>query len=103
LEILFPNGEGVELTSWNSIQKQTAHWLIANNMLDAPVPGAQPGKLLVNTEPFHSDGSHFPEYVEVNGLFISMGMDTQDVINRTKRIIRHVDQDPAQFKVRFPV
>ncbi len=100
--MLFPDGGRAELTAWASIQREAVRWLIDHRMLNVPVPGRARGKLLVNTRPVHLDGSPFPESSEVNGWFVSMGMDALDIIKRTNHIIEHVGQAPAQFKVRSP-
>ena len=101
MEVSFPNGERAALTAWTSVQRETVRWLARQGMLKGPVPGGQPGKLLVNKTPFHADGSPFPEAAEIDGWYTPMGMDGRDVVGRTVRIIEHVGQHPGRFQVRF--
>ena len=100
-EILFPNGNRATLASWNATLIEITHWLIDNGILNTPIPASKSGKLIVSTEPLHSDGSPIMNPVEINGWFISKHGSAKTIIQRTKRIIEHVGQDPAQFKVRF--
>ncbi len=101
VEVRFPDNSVAPVAAWYSISIEVVRWLIDNGKLNEPVPGPEPGRLRVNTEPFHSDGSpiHYP--LEINGWFISKHGNMITIVNRTKGIIEHVGQDPAQFKVRF--
>ena len=101
VEISFPNGERVAIGSWAAIQRETVRWLATNRILRASVLGGQPGKLLVNSTPYHSDGRRFPDVVKVNGWYTPMGADGRDVVNRSVRIVENVGQDPTRFQVRF--
>ena len=100
-EIRFPDNSQAKLTLWYLLPAETTRWLANNGMLDTPIPASKSGNLMVSTEPFHPNGSPITNPLAVNGWFISKHGSGRTMIRRTKRIIEHVGQDPAQFKVRF--
>ena len=57
---------------------------------------------MVNTQPIHSNGARFTMPLEVNGLWVEKNDNRRALIDKIRTIIKHVGQDPAQFKVRFP-
>ena len=100
-EILFPDGNKATLTKWSSILVEITRWLTDNGLLDSPILGVDPDKYIVNSEPLHPDGISMSPAEEVSEWFVSVASFPTAVKSRSQRIIQHVGQDPAQFKVRF--
>lgn len=109
-EISFPDNSKVPIKTWKAILVEVARWLISNNILDAshcPISVKDDSlRYLISASgsthgtgvPFRTD-SH-KVYI-IDGFYITANYGSKDLIKYTQRIIKHVGQDPAQFKVRF--
>ena len=107
VEILFPDARRTRIKNWSEAPVEAVRWLMEKRVLGAnqcPIVGTNNPKAhryMVHTQPFHSNGATFKYPVEVNGLYIEKHDNRRALVNKTKAIIEHVRQDPAQFKVRF--
>ena len=105
-EMVFPDGSRTPLKNWSYLPVEAVRWLMANGMLNAshcPIMGKGPrtSRYLVHTQPVHRDGASFTSRGELNGLYVERHGSSVALLNRTRAIIEHVGQDPAQFSVRF--
>lgn len=102
-EILFPDGKNVLIRkTWKAIMVEIVRWLINNNKLNeshCPVPGG-PKRYLVATSPKHSTGTDFKSSEKIGSFYIETNHGSEGIAQNVRHIIKHVDQDPAQFKVR---
>ncbi len=102
VEILFPNNSTTTVGAWYEMLVEVVRWLSANDSLSSPLPMKDyPDRFLLNKEPTHPDGSPMRTSVSVSGWFISKNGTAQQMLGRTRSIINHANQDPAEFKVRF--
>ncbi len=105
-EIMFPDGSHASPKRWYEILTEIARWLVENgNLSESQCPilrGPRSKKSLVDIESVHSDGTSFFNFKSVGSLYIDTHGNAMTLINRSKYLIQHVDQDPAQFKVRLP-
>ncbi len=105
-KIMFPDGSHALLKHQYKILTKVVRWLIENGHLSenqCPIPlGPQSKKSLVDVEPVNSDGTPFSNPKQEGSLHINTHGNRQTKITRVKSLIKHVKQDPAQFKVRFP-
>ena len=107
IEMSFPDGGPIAVKNWRVALEELVRWLTDRRILQAshcPIVGSSPkaSRYMVHTQPIHSNGNPFRSPMEVNGLWVDKDGDRRALINKTKTIIEHVGQDPAQFKVRFP-
>lgn len=104
--ITFPDGSRASPKRWYEILTEIARWLVENgNLSESQCPilqGARSKKSLVDIESVHSDGTSFFNFKSVGSLYINTHGNAMTIINRSKYLIQHVAQDPAQFKVRLP-
>ena len=108
VEMLFPDNGRASMKGWRSAPVETVRWLMNNGMMSAdncPImpKSGRARRYMVNREPVHSNGNPFRSSAEVNGLYIELDHSLSGLREMTKTIIEHVGQDPAQFKVRFPL
>ncbi len=105
-KIIFPDGSHALPKRWYEILTEIARWLMENgNLSESQCPilrGPRSKKSLVDIDSVHSDGTSFFNFKSVGSLYIDTHGNARTLINRSKYLIQHVDQDPAQFKVRFP-
>lgn len=105
VEIQFPDSSVVPITKWNSILIEVAKWLEKNNLLtknDCPIYRTPRSKrYAVSTEDVHSDKKEFTAPARAGSLSIETHLSGQDAVKDSRTIIKHVGQNPAQFKVRF--
>lgn len=105
-KIMFPDGSRASPKRWYEILTEITRWLVENgNLSESQCPilrGPRSKKSLVDIESVHSDGTSFFNFKSVGSLYIDTHGNARTLINRSKYLIQHVDQDPAQFKVRIP-
>lgn len=105
-EILFPDNSKASISAWKTLMIEVARWLINNNILDkshCPIKYSDQSKrYIVSDTPFHLDGQSFRGGEKVESLHIDTKYNSPDQVKNVQTIIRHVNQDPAQFKVRLP-
>lgn len=110
-ELLLPDKSRVPITKWASLTSETARWLINNGYLkseDCPVKPTEnsPVQYLVATEPVHSNGREFNNYVEIadrsgDNLYVFTGLGSSLHVRSNRYLISLFGQDPSQFKVRL--
>lgn len=102
-EILFPDGKSVLIKkTWKAIMVEIVRWLIENKKLNeshCPVPGGTK-RYLVATSPKHSTGTDFKSSEKIGSFYIETNHSSEGIVQNVRHIIKHVDQDPGQFKVR---
>ena len=106
VEMQFRDSSRTPLKNWSYLPVEAVRWLMANGMLNAshcPIMGKGPrtSRYLVHTQPVHRDGASFTSRGELNGLYVERHGSSVALLNRTRAIIEHVGEDPAQFSVRF--
>ena len=106
VEMLFPDSSRTQLKYWTYLPVGVVRWLVNKGMLSSghcPIisRGPKTSHYIVNTQPIHSDGALFSSSSEVNGLYVERHGSSIALLDRTKTIIEHVNQDPAQFSIRF--
>ena len=105
-KIMFPDDSHALLKHQYKMLTKVVRWLIENGHLSekqCPIPlGPQSKKSLVDVEPVNFDGTSFSNPKKEGSLHINTHGNLQNKIARVKRLIEHVGQDPAQFKVRLP-
>ena len=104
--IQFSDNSAVSITSWKSISVEVAKWLEKKKLLTedhCPIKVPRKSKktklYVVHTEAVHSHGIPFKDPTQVGTLYVANNS-TIAVANAIQ-IIKHVGQDPTQFKVRF--
>ena len=104
-KIMFPDGSHALLKHQYKMLTKVVRWLIENDHLSekqCPIPlGPQSEKSLVDVKPVNSDGTSFSNPKKEGSLYINTHGNFKNKIARVKRLIKHVDQDPAQFRVHF--
>ena len=106
VEMQFRDSSRTPLKNWSYLPVEAVRWLMTNGKLntgDCPIRGRGPrtSRYIVHTQPFHSDGTPFSRSSEVNGLHVERHGSSIALLERTKAIIEHVGEDPAQFSIRF--
>ena len=107
VEILFPDSHQTQIKNWAEALLESVRWLMDKGVLNAnqcPIMGtSNPSahRYMVHTQPVHSNGAPFTYPFEMNGLYIERNDNHKALVNKTRAIIEHVGQNPAQFKVRF--
>lgn len=107
-KIMFPNHSSVQINSWKLVLIEVARWLIENNKLDkdhCPIrfsDRANATNYIVATRAIHSHGIEFHASEKIGSFYIETSHDTPNCVKGAERLIRHVGQNPAQFKVRIP-
>ena len=106
VEVLLPDGRAIQVKNWGATLEQAVRWLTDKGILQSghcPIVGSNPRafRYMVHTQPIHSNGGRFKYPTEVNGLWVEKHDNHHALITKTKTIIKHVGQDPAQFKVRL--
>ena len=105
--IQFPNGSVVEIRKkkWKWFLVEIVEWLEKNRLLTAnhcPIRMWPKSKrYVVSTKSVHSDEKEFGSPYRAGSLHIETKESGKGIARATRTIIRRVDQDPAQFKVRF--
>ncbi len=105
-KIMFPDGSQAPLKFWYDISTEVVRWLMENGHLSegqCPIlRGPRSKKSLVDIKPVNSDGTSFSNPKQVGALHIDTHGNLRTKIARGKIIIKHVGQNPAQFKVSLP-
>ncbi len=105
VEILFPDNSREAVKFWVGIVREITRWLQQNKHLhDGLCPIRQSDSstwFLVANDPVHSTGKKFRDPEQVETVWIEKDYVIPNLAENARTIIRHVGQDPAQFKVRF--
>lgn len=99
-EISFPNNTTVPITAWTHIMVEAVGWLIEKGHLNknhCPITSRR-GKYLVE----HLDDKNLRTPKQIGTFYFETPNNARNTVSQVRRIIQHVGQDPAQFKVRFP-
>ena len=105
-KILFPDNSQVPLKTSKAILVEVVRWLINKNKLNESHCPFKVGdskrakRYLISTAPTHSDGKPFSVREKIESLYIETHANHPNIVEYARRIIEHVGQDPAQFKVR---
>ena len=105
-KIMFLDGSHASPKRWNEILTEIVRWLVENDHLSesqCPIlQGPRSEKSAIDVKPVHSDGTSFANPKQVGSLYINTHGSSRTLITRIRHLIRHVGQDPAQFKVYCP-
>ena len=97
-EIRLPDGTKKQLKYWYQILAETAEWLTHTGQLTADrCPIRNNGRVsIVHTEPRHESGGEFlnPQRLS-NGLFLNKHGNRKTLLDYTKFLLTHCNQDPA--------
>ena len=107
-KILFPDNSQVSIKTWKAILVEIARWLENKKLLDedhCPISVSDRSECyIISTAPKHSDSDNKPftakKKIGTQPLYIETNADRSNIVKYARRIIEHVGQDPAQFKVR---
>ena len=105
--LLFPDDCKATLKSWRDLPVEVVRWLRAKSILTPSdfqirAESTKSKSYLVNTRPYHRSRRKFRSpSKEINGLYFELDYGADSLASNTMTIIRHVGQDPGQFKVRF--
>ena len=104
----FPSGKEVVVNSWADSMVEIANWLVGRGKLshgDCPVPTGKSAKTktyLINTTPYHSDGSKFTAKRKLsNGLFLYTTFNAKSIISKSGYLLRVFGEDPSQFHIKL--
>ena len=107
LEIQFPDDSSVSLAeSWKSLLVEVTRWLANANHLKivhCPIPSRPRGSkyYAVSTESTHPNENQFTSLAQVGPFCVEASNSRAWSVPAAQTIIKHVGQDPMQFKVRF--
>ena len=100
--ILFPDKSLVGVGNWATVLAEITRWLANNNILNETHCPVQFGDLyLLAAEPVHPNGEEFSRSRPVSNLYVYTGGRNRYHVRNARRIVQHVGQDPAEFKVRL--
>ena len=104
VEIMFPDGSQTATENWYSVAAESAHWLVKRNFLTrdhCPITEDNRGKrnLVTDTSISCNIGVQMPTSKSV--YFTDVKYNGFVHAQNARTIIKHVGQDPAQFKVLF--
>lgn len=101
-KILFPDNSSTSISAWVGVTEAIVRWLMEKGFLTAAHCPIQRGEnYVLATSPTHPNGQPM-RYKEINSLYLNRNYSSSNQVRSTRRIIEHVGQDPAKFKVRFP-
>ena len=101
-EMKLPDGDHVPTPYWNSLMTKSTRWLLDNGHLaHSSLPIRSGRRYLASTESVHPNGTQMRRGIEVSGVWVEANYGASDCIRNAIAIIKHANQDPAQFSVRF--
>ena len=105
IEIEFPDRTYTQLKNWKCVMAEVTRWLINIGHLDessCPIqaPRAR-ARYLVSNSPIHPSRKPMFSPMEVKPFYVETNYNNGALVVNAMTIIRHVGQDPGQFKVRF--
>ncbi len=105
VEIQFPDGSLRPIKHWNRVVVEVARWLVNSKYLrvdHCPIPQTNSrARYLVHKEHKHPTGKDFYNREQVETMWVEKDYIIPKLVENARTIINHVDQDTAQFKVRF--
>ncbi len=105
-EMILPDNSTIQIKNWRMMMAEVTRWLVYNNVLSSSVcpiqlPNAT-DRYVVHTTPTHPSGKSFDSSSPIGHLYIEPPRKGgSPIIRAIQHIIQHVDQDPAEFKVRI--
>ena len=102
VEMKLPDGDLVPTPYWNSLMTKSTRWLLDNGHLaHSSLPIRSARRYLASTESVHPDGTQMKRGIEVSGVWVEANYSASNCIRNAIAIIKHANQDPSKFKVRF--
>ena len=105
VEVMFPDNSLHPVKFWNSLVVEVVRWLVKNKHLhtgNCPIRQSSSSTWhLVSKEPVHATGKAFSRRVQVETVWVEKDYMIPGLVENTRTIIRHVGQNPSEFKVRF--
>ena len=105
VEVLFPDNSRHPVKFWNSLVVEVVRWLVNSKYLRAgncPIPQTNSrARYLVHKEHKHPTGKDFYNSEQVGTMWVEKDYIIPKLVENARTIINHVNQDTAQFKVRF--
>ena len=104
VEIMFPDGSRAPIKFAYEVAVESARWLVDRNILTArhcPITKDNRGRNLVTDNPDLLPDQYPSDKKKVGELYIGVQYNGYIHVRNARTIIKHVGQDPAQFKVRF--
>jgi hypothetical protein len=105
VEIQFPDESIHPIKYWNGVMVEVVRWLVTRGHLHishCPISQANSSaRHLVAKDPVHPTNNGFFNRKQVKTLWVETDYIIPHLVNNARTIILHVDQDPAQFKLRF--
>ena len=101
--LALPDGSRVALKSWAGILAGVADWLVGKGYLNeshCPVPIGKNNAIL-NTKPFHQNGSKFRRHKKSGSLHVFLGVDPANALRHSVKLIGVAGLDPSDFMVSF--
>lgn len=103
IEFIFPDNTRSSISSWRSVFIETVQWLQDRNKLNAsicPIPRTKE-RYIIAAEAVHPTGKDFTDPKSIGNLHAEVNYSGPDVVENARIMIKHVGQDPSQFKVRL--
>ena len=105
-EVRFPDGLVRPLTTWRELMDEVTRWLVDSNYLttsNCPIQKPRSKFYVVSSTPVHPDGREFGNPHRIGGVesLYTEGFSGPQVADIARTVIESVNQDSAQFKVRF--
>ncbi len=101
IEILFPDNSRADIKYWVGVTESVVRWLMGRGFLTSAQCPILNGSLhLLAARPTHPNGRAM-RHNKIDSLYLNRNYNSRDQVRNTIIIIRHVNQNPAQFKVRF--
>ena len=102
VEMKLPDGDLVPIPYWNSLMTKSTLWLLDNGHLaHSSLPIRSARRYLASTTSVHPDGTQMKRGIEVSGVWVEANYSASNCIRNAIAIIKHANQDPSKFKVRF--
>jgi len=102
IAVIFPDGSEKAITHWVDLTLQTITWLSDNRILTpdrCPIRFAK--RHIVGLSPQHPDGKAFVGDKQVGSFHMEANYSGPDQCRNTLVILRHLEQNPDRFSVRF--
>ena len=97
----FPSGEERTVENWRGLLIEVAEWLVREGSLDSkkcPVKASRKGSYFVHTKAHHQNPKRTfasPRRLS-NGLFLAAHGSAAAMVDRSRRLLERLGQDPAQ-------
>ena len=100
-QLLFPDGNNADVTSWPKVLGEVVKWLVDGNRVRRTPLLSPRGKILLNTRNRNSQGKPFTQPRNVGRLWFEGNVSPEEAVRRSIRMLEECQVNPSEVRLQL--